>query len=87
MFHVTKNLNTEVEHGDFLLVEDSWDDWFTYETMYSLHYCDDEGSQTRIGSVKIGQTKMKKDQRRADLPASFDFLDERFFSLGQEDEY
>ena len=87
MFYVTKTLIREVEPGDFLLVEDNWDDWFTYETMYSLHYYDEEGIRTRIGPVKIGQTKMKQDQRRADLPASFEFLDERFFSLGQEDEY
>lgn len=87
MFHVAKTLNVEVESGGFLLVEDNWDDWFTYETKYSLHYYDAINQRTRIGSVKIGQTKMEDGQKRADLPDTFISLDERFFSLGQNAEY
>ncbi|MCA0906264.1 ATP-binding protein [Ruegeria marisrubri] len=70
-----------------LLREDNWDDWFKFNTMYSLSYFDREGNENLIGSVKIGQFGMQSDQRRADIPTDFDFLDERFFSLGQDDSY
>lgn len=87
MFYVTKSLNIEVEHGDFLLLEDDWDDWFTYETKYRLHRFSSETGYKEIGTVKIGQFGMVKGQRRPDLPGSFTNLDERFFSLGQKSEY
>ncbi|MEP6067354.1 MAG: AAA family ATPase [Paracoccaceae bacterium] len=87
MFHVTKTLTHEVENGEFLLVEDDWDDWFTYETKYKLYVFSSETGHTRIGYVKIGQYDMAKGQRRPDLPDSFPTLDERFFSLGQTSEY
>jgi hypothetical protein len=68
LFYVSKTLNTAAGAFDFVLVEDNWDDWFTYETTYSLHYFDEEQERVRIGSVKIGQSDMEKEQRRADLP-------------------
>jgi predicted ATPase len=69
------------------LVEDNWDDWFTFATMYWLLIFDAEGRRYPIGDVKIGQFAMSKDQRRPKIPDQFDRLDERFFSLGQEDSY
>lgn len=69
------------------LLTDNWDDWFKYETMYSLVVYDDEGGRHSIGSVKIGQFAMEDGQRRADLPTDFGELDERFFSIGQDDSY
>lgn len=69
------------------LVVDEWDDWFKYSTMYLLLYVDDAGSAHRIGSVKIGQFGMEPEQRRPAIDESFDELDERFFSLGQDEEY
>lgn len=69
------------------LLEDAWDDWFTYSTMYHLHVCLENGDVSRVGSVKIGQFKMKEDQRRPDLPPEFSELDDRFFSIGQDAEY
>lgn len=89
MFHVAKSLNVSVDAGDFVLVEDNWDDWFTYETTYSL-YCfkaNDSSKWTSFGSVKIGQLGMTDGQRRPDLPDEFEFLENRFFSLGQDAEY
>ena len=73
--------------GDFLLQEDDWDDWFTYETKYFLSYCDAEGSLVEIGSLKIGQFGMKKGQRRPNIPKKFKTLGPEFFSVGQRKGY
>jgi predicted ATPase len=69
------------------LLTDNWDDWFEFSTLYSLVIFDDHGEKHVIGGVKIGQFGMVKDQRRPDLPLTFNGLDDRFFSLGQDDSY
>ncbi|HHV7519237.1 TPA: AAA family ATPase [Burkholderia orbicola] len=69
------------------LLEDNWDDWFSYSTMYTLVVWDARGGKHHIGSVKIGQVGMKPNQRRPDLEPSFDILGEEFFSVGQDDTY
>jgi hypothetical protein len=48
---------------------------------------DEDGERHSIGGVKIGQFSMADDQRRPAIPERFDELDERFFSLGQDDSY
>ncbi|MFF4983340.1 AAA family ATPase [Streptomyces sp. NPDC001046] len=69
------------------LVTDNWDDWFRYSTQYDLRYRDVDGRLHDIGQVKVGQFAMAEDQRRPDLPLTFRELDNRFFSLGQDDSY
>lgn len=69
------------------LLTDNWDDWFEFSTLYTLIIFDAEGKQHSIGGVKIGQFGMEKEQRRPNLPDRFDELDQRFFSLGQDDSY
>lgn len=69
------------------LLEDNWDDWFSFSTMYTLNVRDATGVEHHIGSVKIGQFGMREDQRRPDLEPSFDKLSEEFFSIGQDDTY
>jgi hypothetical protein len=69
------------------LLTDNWDDWFKYSTLYSLVVFDEDGERHAIGGVKIGQFAMTDDQRRPEIPDDFDSLDERFFSLGQDDSY
>lgn len=69
------------------LLTDNWDDWFKFSTLYTLVIDDEEGDRHIIGGVKIGQFGMAEDQRRAQLPDRFDTLDDRFFSLGQDDTY
>lgn len=66
---------------------DNWDDWFEFSTLYVLTYFDADGVKHDLGGVKIGQFDMAQKQRRPDLPASFDRLDDRFFSLGQDADY
>jgi hypothetical protein len=41
----------------FLLV-DNWDDWFTYNTMYSLIVYDARGEEFQAGGVKIRNVSM-----------------------------
>ncbi len=70
----------------FLLI-DNWDDWFIYNTMYSLIVYDARGNKFRAYGVKIGQFGMQEGQRRPAIPDEFDELGEEFFSLGQDDSY
>lgn len=69
------------------LLTDGWDDWFKFNTMYNVFYCDEAGEQHRIGDVKIGQFEMTKGQRRPNIPDEFENLSDAFFSLGQDDTY
>jgi predicted ATPase len=69
------------------LITDNWDDWFKFETLYTLVVFDAACARHVIGGVKIGQFAMSDEQRRAGIPDDFDELDERFFSLGQDDTY
>jgi len=66
---------------------DNWNDWWKYQTLYMLTYFDAGGQVHQIGAVKIGQFAMDKEQARPNLPAQFDNLDDRFFSLGQDASY
>lgn len=69
------------------LQADNWDDWFKYETLYHLIYIDDSRDEHNIGSLKIGQFEMEKGQRRPKIPSKFKFLDDTFFSVGQDVSY
>lgn len=69
------------------LITDNWDDWFQFSTMYRLIIFDAEGGAHDLGDVKIGQFGMETDQRRPALPHSFEALDDRFFSIGQDATY
>lgn len=79
--------NVVCDPNTVFLVDDDWDDWFTYATTYQVWICVEDSRRCRLGSIKIGQLNMEADQRRADLPQEFSALDERFFSLGQEPDY
>jgi hypothetical protein len=77
-----------VDHADHAyLISDNWDDWFEFSTMYTLVYVDLEKTRIAIGSTKIGQFDMEKNQRRPKIPDNFESLDERFFSVGQDDSF
>ncbi len=87
-----------VRNAGFLLV-DHWDDWFSFRTMFGLWLFDDQGARHRVGSVKIGQrgllpsrgvgggAALPPNTRFPNLDQTFDTLDERFFSLGQDENY
>lgn len=75
------------------LSQDNWDDWSKYRTMFYLRVFDAEGVVHDVGSVKIGQVGLRParivepGQRAPEIPLEFDALDERFFSLGQGEDY
>lgn len=75
------------QRNTMFLIEDKWDDWFNYETMYDLEYIDEYGEHKYIGKIKIGEKVMKSEQRRPKIPNEFEYLNEKFFSLGQTDYY
>jgi predicted ATPase len=85
-FKVSTGIPAQATSRAYLLI-DNWDDWFKYSTLYSLIIFDELGEKHAIGGVKIGQFAMAADQRRPLIPPAFDALDERFFSLGQDDSY
>ncbi len=72
---------------------DNWDDWGKYRTMFFLMVVDEDGVSHEIGSVKIGQANLipartvEPGQRAPEISGTFDGLDERFFSLGQGEDY
>ncbi|WP_372553460.1 AAA family ATPase [Acinetobacter pittii] len=82
----TQRVPTSGKSQGFLLT-DNWDDWFKYNTQYCLIVFDEHGQRHRIGDIKVGQFGMSSDQRRANIPESFETLSEEFFSLGQDDSY
>ncbi|MBV4396122.1 ATP-binding protein [Advenella alkanexedens] len=88
-FHVLpvgKNPPVQASNCAYLLT-DNWDDWFKFSTLYTLVIYDETGERHNIGGVKIGQFAMTEKQHRPNLPEQFDNLDDRFFSLGQDDSY
>ena len=42
------------------LMTDNWDDWFKYNTLFSLVAFDAGGEKHMIGGVKIGQFEMEE---------------------------
>lgn len=84
-FKVVSDINQGTERDIVYLKERMWDDWFTYSTLYTMHYVDKKGIYYKIGEVKIGERGQTG--RRPELPDSFTELDNRFFSLGLNDNY
>ncbi|MCA1021829.1 AAA family ATPase [Halobacillus litoralis] len=82
------NTRPPTDTGDrFFLVRDRWDDWFTYETQFHLNYVNNKNEAVFIGNVKIGQFSMEEGQKSPDITGPFEELSDKFFSLGQEEEY
>ena len=78
------------------LIKDNWDDNGYFETLFDLVVFDKAGVRHDLGSVKIGQFKLKRatsivkpreGYRKPPVPHNFNELDETFFSVGQDDSY
>lgn len=67
------------------LIPDDWDDWFKFETTFSLVIFDQAGTAHYPGNVKIGQ--FGQETRSPQVPESFESLGQEFFSLGQDEHY
>lgn len=83
---VNSIVEAEDEEG-FYLIEDNWNDWWEYKTLYQLYYKDSAKEAEYIGGIKIGQTEMDKDQMRPNLDEEFDYLEDEFFSIGEDNYY
>lgn len=92
LFALDSGISNEARNQAFLFT-DRWDDWGKYRTQFYLRVVDDIGVVHDIGSVKIGQAGLRPagvvepGQRAPEIPNSFDALDDRFFSLGQGEDY
>lgn len=83
------------ERGRAFLVNDNWDDWGCFRTQYQLVVYDHNGNKFDLGSLKIGEfglkpgmeTEREPGVRAPTLDSEFDALDERYFSLGQNETY
>ncbi|MCU4804551.1 AAA family ATPase [Bacillus cereus] len=73
-----------------ILIKDGWNDWWEYQTLYSMYYCTNTSTEW-IGAVKIGQKGLTPILNKCvspDLPEEFESLDENhFFSIGQDVSY
>ena len=88
IFKVVDNkcfINSTVELQGYLL-KDNWDDWFQYNTLFHLYLTINQRIH-EIGEVKIGQFKMKQEQRSPEILSEFNELSSMFFSVGQDTTY
>lgn len=79
-----------------LLYPVAWDDWFEFETKFTLVVFDEDGQRHVPGVVKIGQKGLlgrNRDLPRLDgyrypsVPDEFEVLSSDLFSLGQAENY
>lgn len=50
IFIKTDYFSSDSSPDKVYLVNNSWDDWFEFETVYNIHY-----RNNRIGNIKIGR--------------------------------
>ena len=62
------------------LINNDWDDWFEFETVYGVKY-----RNNYLGNIKIGQVGQK--ERRPSLPETFSTLPVNSFSIGTNADY
>lgn len=100
-FQVTDNYNIyKPEINCIYLIEDRWDDWFEYETLFYAVYYDEQGMKYDLGNVKIAKKNIGEYERdhngkfktRISLlekfeAMKFEMLPDDYFSLGQSIEY
>lgn len=94
-FHVvlSHTLIPSVVGPQAYLIHSDWNDWFKFETLYSLVFIDVDGNRHDIGGVKIGSRGLQgssvagPNARIPAVPPNFDVLPEGFFSLGEGENY
>ena len=82
----------------FLLFSDSWDDNFQYNTRHQVFFIHG-GERQHIGTIKIGEIGLNPQEepepgielplgyRKPNIPEHFEKLGDKFFSLGQDEDY
>ena len=86
---VERNQSRPAQPNTAYLVRDQWNDWFKWITQFFLWVTDESGELQAIGAVKIGERGMSESSLPVmpSLPEVFEALDDRFFSIGQEEGY
>lgn len=79
------NFKGEKNYPCFELVEDEWNDWFTYRTKFTLEYCDVAGDCIKLGSLKL--MKRGVNETAEALPSSFFKLTDDCCSIGMDYSY
>ncbi|RMA90230.1 ATP-dependent nuclease [Priestia megaterium] len=89
-FEKVKSVNaiTATQELVIFLIHDSWNDWWEYQTLYSM-YISYAGKLEWIGSTKIANinTIYKGNTISDELPEQFEKLEENYVSLGQDSDY
>ena len=79
---VSDSLPQNAEFPCIALVTDNWND-YGFETSYELNYFSQPAKPVFAKSVKI----LQREEDKTVIPESFEYLDERFCSLGQSIDY
>ncbi|EOD6244613.1 AAA family ATPase [Enterococcus faecium] len=76
------------------LEKDMWNDYWEFQTMFDVYYVDKEQNKIYLGKVKIGKKEMEDSElkipnghKRLGIPQNFLYLDDDYFSVGQDSEY
>lgn len=74
-----------------LRLDHNWNDWWEFRTKFTVGYVDRGGREYTLGVVKIGQKGLEPGTAQhyasPDVPISFERLDDKFFSIGDEGYY
>ena len=81
--------------GECYLQFDSWNDWYKYQTSFTLTVIGVDGTPHTPGQVKIAKTGMDTTKAAAEehgytatsLPDEFNELGDEYFSIGQSENY
>lgn len=86
IFQVTNTRPRQTDSASFVayLVRDNWDD-FGFKTAFIVVISHPDSGFLRLGPVKIATRAMSSGYTEIDR--SFDHLDDKYFSLGQTDDY
>ena len=96
-FRNVKNVPAQANPKTVYLLKDNWNDWFFWETRFTMFYSDADCMLHKIGELKIAERRMKKESDctpdekssacQPEIPDSFPSLNQDFFSLGQSENY
>jgi len=67
----------------------TWDDWndFGFYTTFGIFYIDDQSLKHELGGVKIGFMAQKESDRVFQIGHKFNYVGDKYFSLGSSDDY
>ena len=86
-FIVIKKYWEQTQANTVYLTKNSWNDWWEYETLFSVNYVNEAHKSIYLGDVKIGEEEMPDGVKTPQIPPKFTKLSTKFFSLGQSDYY